>query len=86
MCRGELVAEAQLRAVRGLARLQCSHPHSVVAVVTHADVILATLAYYLGMPIDLMLRLEIGPASVSTIRLDDASVQVLSVNGYVDAA
>jgi hypothetical protein len=33
-----------------------------------------------------MLRLEIGPASVSTIRLDDASVQVLSVNGYVDAA
>jgi probable phosphoglycerate mutase len=58
----------------------------VVAVVTHADVSRATLAYYLGMPIDLMLRLEIGPASVSTIRLDDASVQVLSVNGYVDAA
>lgn len=77
---GELVTEAQLRAVRGLDKLRCAHPSGTVAVVTHADVIRATLAYYLGMPIDLMLRLEITPASVSTIRLDDAFVQILGVN------
>jgi len=78
---GELLAEAQLRAVRGLDQLRCAHPSGRVAVVTHADIIRATLAYYLGMPIDLMLRLEISPASVSTLRLDDGWVQVLRING-----
>jgi probable phosphoglycerate mutase len=83
---GELVAEAQLRAVRGLEALRCAHPSGVVVIVTHADIIRATLAFYLGMPIDLMLRLEISPASVSAIRLDEWGLQVTCVNHAAGAA
>lgn len=77
---GELMAEAQLRAVRGLEQLRGVHGDATVVIVSHADVIRATLAYYLGMPIDLMQRLEIAPASVSALALDDWCVTVTHVN------
>ena len=47
---------------------------------SHADPIRAALAYFLGMPLDLLLRLEISPASVSVLQLDDWGPKVLCVN------
>jgi len=41
----------------------------VVAVVAHADVIKAALAYYLGMPFDNFQRLGVSPASISTVMI-----------------
>ena len=82
---GELMVQAQARAISALDRLRSEHPAAVVLVVSHADVIKAALAYFLGAPLDLFQRLEISPATVSTLRLDEHSAAVLSVNVRGDA-
>jgi len=77
---GELIAEVQARTVAGLASLRDRHPDATVAVVSHADVIKAALAYYLGTPLDLMQRLEVAPASISAVALDAEGVRILALN------
>jgi probable phosphoglycerate mutase len=77
---GEHMAEAQRRMVGALEQLRARHPGQHVALVGHADPIRATLAYFLGAPLDLMLRIEISPASISVIELADWGPRVLCVN------
>jgi len=77
---GELMPEVQLRIVRAIERLRAAHPGQTVVVVSHGDVIRAAVAYFLGVPLDLFQRIEIGPASVSRVRLFDDAVSVLGVN------
>lgn len=77
---GELMAETQLRAVRGLLQVAGEHAGETVAVVSHADVLRALLTHLLGMPLDHMLRLEVAPASVSTVVLHGTWPQVLALN------
>ena len=76
---GETMLAVQVRAMAGLA----SHGEAggTVVVVTHADVIKAVLAHALGMPLDLMHRLEVSPASRSTLVLghDFARVEAFNV-------
>ena len=77
---GEMMAEVQVHAVRELDRLRLLHPGELVAIVSHADVIRALLAYYLGVHLDLFQRMEIVPASVSVVRLFDWGPQVVRLN------
>lgn len=77
---GESMAEVQGRIVEGLERLRRESPDSTIAVFSHADPIRAALLYYLGMPLDFVLRLKIEPGSVSTMVLGDWGPQVLRVN------
>lgn len=77
---GELILEVQARAVGFMEQLAERHAEQSVAVVTHGDVIRALLAYYLGLPLDLMLRLEISPASVSIIGLEPQGPFIRCVN------
>lgn len=77
---GELMLEAQVRAVVGLGKLHLRHGEQTVAVVSHGDVIRAVLNYYLGAPLDLFRRLEISPGSISTLALHSWGPQVLRVN------
>ncbi len=77
---GELMPEVQLRIVRAIERLRAAHPGQTVVIVSHGDVIRSALAYFLGVPLDLFQRIEIGPASVSRVRLFDDGVSVLGVN------
>lgn len=79
--RGELMADVQARAVKALLDLRDRHPGGHVAVVSHGDVIRGLLLYLLGMPIDLIHRLEISPARVSVVDLSAEAVRVLLVNG-----
>jgi broad specificity phosphatase PhoE len=53
---------------------------AVHVVVTHADVIRAILATVLQMPASAAVHLQIGPASVSTLELHGAWVEVAGVN------
>jgi len=62
---GESIYEMQVRAVAALERLRAEHPGQTIAVCSHADVIKAVAAHYLGLHLDLFQRLEIGPASVT---------------------
>ena len=76
---GELMLEVQARAVAELERLREHHAGWVIAV-SHGDVIRAAIAHYAGIPLDLMQRLEIGPASVSALSFDAGGVRILRLN------
>jgi len=77
---GEFMLQAQLRMVLALHALQRAHPDECVAVVGHGDMIKAAIAYYSGMPLDLFHRLEVSPASISTIELDADAVRLVCIN------
>ena len=60
------------------------HAAETVALVTHGDVIKATLAFFLGISLDGLERFDIAPASLSVLGLDEGWAQVKLVNGTVD--
>jgi probable phosphomutase (TIGR03848 family) len=77
---GESMLEVQVRALAALERIRAVHADGVVAVVTHGDVIRAVLLHHLGLPLDHVHRLEVGPASVSVLQIWDSWVVVKAVN------
>jgi probable phosphoglycerate mutase len=77
---GELMSEVQTRVVAELERIRERHPDDAIAIVSHADPIKAVIAYYAGIPLDLFLRVEIDPASVSVIAIGDHGPQILLLN------
>lgn len=66
---GESIRGMQTRAVDALEEVVAAHARQLVAVVSHADVIKAVVAFYAGMPLDAFQRLHVGPASVSMLAL-----------------
>jgi probable phosphomutase (TIGR03848 family) len=78
---GESMVAVQARAIAKVCELRTRH--SFVTIFTHADIIRAVLAHFLGVHLDLFLRIEIDPASVSWIELHEAAVRVRLVNGNV---
>lgn len=81
---GELMPEAQLRIVGFLDEVRRKWPDGRILAVSHGDVIRAALAYYLGMPLDLFQRLQIDPASVSTVSVDSYGPRVIRINEVFD--
>ena len=77
---GESMFETQVRAVTELDRLHHRHPGGTVAVVSHAEWIRSALLHYLGMSLDLFQRLEISPASITTVDLSDWGATLRSMN------
>jgi broad specificity phosphatase PhoE len=77
---GETMLAAQARALRALLRLRVAWPGHALAVVTHGDIVKAVLAHFLAMPLELMRRIEISPASRSVLALHEADACVLAVN------
>ena len=80
---GETMLAVQARAVGWLERARAGHGDETIALVSHADVIKAVLAHYLGLPLDQIGRFEVGPASTSTLVVGDwgAKVQALNEGG-----
>ena len=66
---GESIRGAQARAVDAVEDLASRHADEVVVAVSHADIIKAVAAHYLGMPLDTFQRLIVQPASITTIIL-----------------
>lgn len=66
---GETIRAAQMRAVEAIEDLVSRHRRDVVAAVSHADVIKAVVAFYVGQPLDLFQRLHVAPASVTVLEL-----------------
>ena len=64
---GESIHEMQTRAVLACERLRAAHPGETVAVCSHADVIKAVVAHYLGTHLDLFQRLVVGTASLTAL-------------------
>jgi broad specificity phosphatase PhoE len=79
---GESWRQVQDRVVNALFDLEQTHPDGTVLIISHGDVIRAALLFALGMPLDFYSRIEIAPASISTIRLDGTGIRVLGVNEW----
>ena len=77
---GEAMRDTQNRAVAAIERLAAAHPHDMIAVFSHSDVIKMILAHYLGTPLDLFQRIAINTASVSAIQVSNGMPIVLSMN------
>lgn len=77
---GESFAEAQFRAVRAVEQIVKTHRAQLVAIFSHSDVIKLVMAHYLGMHLDTFQRIEISPASISTVQLGHASPYVVGIN------
>jgi probable phosphomutase (TIGR03848 family) len=83
---GETMLAAQGRIVQAIAACRERHPQAAVALVSHSDMIKAALAYFLGMPLDLFGRIEIAPASVSALQIDDYGARLSLLNHCGDIA
>ena len=77
---GESMRDVQQRVVAALLEIGEAHPNEAVVVVSHGDVIRAALVFALGMPLDFYGRTEVGLGSISTLRIDQAGIRVLSIN------
>ncbi len=77
---GESMLAVQQRAVSAMMRICARWPDGNVAVISHADVIKAILAHFLGVPLDLFQRIEVAPASRSIIRIFPADVRIDAIN------
>lgn len=77
---GETMLAAQVRALAAILRLRSAYPEAEVVVVSHGDVVKALLAHFLGVPLELMRRIEISPASRSILELYDSDVRITGMN------
>lgn len=66
---GETIRDAQARAVTAVEGIVARHRRSVVVAVSHADVIKALVAFYVGQPLDMFQRLHVNPGSVTMLEL-----------------
>jgi len=81
---GESFLEVQNRIVKEIEELAVYHGKAQIAIVSHADVIRAAVAYFAATPIDLIDRLEISPCSVSVVAIDPDRARLLTVNSPAD--
>ena len=79
---GENMSEVLSRSLRELERLRALHPalNAVVAIVSHGDVLRMVVTHALGMATDLLQRLELSPAAVSLLQLEDHGPRILLLN------
>ncbi len=77
---GETMLEIQARMVAEVQRIQMTQRGKTVALFSHGDPIRTVICYYLGIPLDFFQRVEISPASVSLICLNEHGVTVQYMN------
>jgi probable phosphoglycerate mutase len=77
---GELMSEVQMRMIGGIEKLRSMYTDRTVVIVSHADPIKSALAWYAGINLDFLDRIEISPASLSIIELYDEIVRIILVN------
>lgn len=76
----ETMLDVQARAFALLPRLHAAEAGGIFILVSHADIVKAILALALAIPIDMMQRLEISPASRSRLVLHDGGLTVEFIN------
>ncbi len=77
---GEMFREVQARAVAEMEAIVATHPSEAVVIVSHADVIKAILAHYVGLHLDLFQRLVVGPASLNELTFTPMGPRLICLN------
>lgn len=81
---GETMAEAQARIVSFMDLIARRHDGETVALVSHSDMIKSAICHVLGLPLDMMLRFDIDPASVTRVVMGDWGGKVVRMNEGVE--
>lgn len=74
---GESIRAAQARVVDELEELAGAHVGDTIVAVSHADIVKAAVAHFVGMPLDMFQRVVIAPASITTLRLSTGHPPIL---------
>jgi probable phosphoglycerate mutase len=82
---GESMLELQRRTVHHLNDMRSAHPGARIVLVSHAEPIRALALHCFGMPLSDFARIEIAPASVTTIAVGEQTWSLLSLNEAVTA-
>jgi probable phosphomutase (TIGR03848 family) len=77
---GETMLDVQARSVSALDRLRERYREAQLVLVSHADVIKAVIAHYLGLALDLIQRFEVNPASITTLVVGSWGAKLLRLN------
>lgn len=77
---GETLREVQARAVAEIDAICRRHPKDAIAVVSHADIIKAIVAHYLGLHLDLFQRIVISPASITILHIGRFAPRLVRLN------
>lgn len=77
---GESLREMQTRVVAELEDLRSQHHQQTIVIVSHADVIRAAVAFYIGLPLDMFQRLVVSPASLSVLELGNPIPHLVCMN------
>jgi broad specificity phosphatase PhoE len=80
---GETMLQVQQRAIGHVDRLRTAHPDARAVLVSHCDVLRAIVLHCLGMSLDHFDRIEIGPASISCVVVEEWGAKVLALNETV---
>jgi len=82
---GESFIDAQIRICREIDTLAEMHKDkSLVICVSHADPIKLAVAFFMGIPLDLFQRVDIGLASVTAIYVGPYGNRLLTLNNQAD--
>lgn len=76
---GESLLELQRRGVEAIEGIRTKHKSGVVAAVSHADMIKAITAHYLGLHLDLFQRINVDTASVTALSFFGAFPRLLRI-------
>jgi probable phosphoglycerate mutase len=77
---GESLLQMQRRGVDAIEDIRRRHRKGAIAVVSHADMLKAIVAHYLGMHLDLFQRLVITPASATVLAFGDGIPRLLCMS------
>jgi broad specificity phosphatase PhoE len=77
---GETMRRVRARVLRLLDEMLALHPHGRVAVITHAEIVRTAVLHVLGLPMQAYDRLEIGPASITTLCLWPGGGRLMGLN------
>jgi probable phosphomutase (TIGR03848 family) len=81
---GESLREMQRRGVDAIEDIKQRHRSGAVAVISHADMLKAIVAHYLGMHLDLFQRIVINPASATVLAFGDGIPRLLRLSDTGD--
>lgn len=82
---GESMRELQTRVIGHLESMHTAAPNGRVLLVSHAEPIRAAILHCLGLPLDDFGRVDIAPASITTIAFGERGRDVIELNQSVAA-
>lgn len=81
---GESLLAMQTRGVLAIEEIRKKHKQGTIAVVSHADMIKALVAHYLGLHLDLFQRIHIDTASLTAIAFHGAFPRIVRMSDTGD--